>query len=174
LAERAQKVRQDQLAAAQAAQKAAQQLEFHQQAQERIERFERIKKYRDLTAQQKLERNLRVLAINKDQLERLTIFVPLDNSFCVHRSVWQSAVLVYITQIERLKGREKHMLHGIHSGLCTDWLNEVFTVKPPVENGDRITVWKYFKHLEGLEILQHLGRKDFSLKTPSKNWMNIF
>lgn len=173
LAEQAQKAHQERLAATQAAQLAAQQLEFRQRAQERTERFERLKKYRDLSAQQKLERNLRVLAIDKDKLERLTIFVPLENSFCVHRNVWQSAVLVYITQSERLKGRQKHMLHGIHSGLCTDWLNEVFTVKLPVANGDRIAVWKYFKHLEGLGILQHLGHKDFSLKTSSQNWAQI-
>lgn len=169
LAEQAQKEHQDRLAAIQA----AQQQEFRQRTQDRIERTEKIKRYRDLSAQKKLERNLRVLAINTEQLERLTSFVPLENLFCVHRDVWQSAVLVYITQIERLKGREKHMLHGIHAGLCTEWLNEVFTVNSPVKNGDRIAVWKYFKHLEWLGILQHLGHKDFCLEKPSQHWAQI-
>lgn len=161
------------LATTQAAQLAVQQLELHQFAKKRVERFEKLKKYRDLSAHQKLERNLRVLAINENQLERLTIFVPFENAFGVHRNVWQSAVLAYITRIERLEGREKTMRAGSHTGRCSDWLNEVFTVKTSVEHGDRIAVWKYFKHLEALGILQHLGHKDFSLKTSSQNWAKI-
>jgi len=158
------------IAAEQAAQMAACRLESEKSSLERVERFERFRKYRELSKQQKLARNLRVLGIAQGQLQRLTTFVAWEDSFGVPRDVWQSAVLVYVTWILRLKGKEIQNYDGIHTDKCAEWLNEVFTVKPPVRNGDNIAVWKYFKHLEGIGILQHLRRKEFSLKTSYEKW----
>jgi hypothetical protein len=172
LAKQAELEYQNRLEAEQAAQMAAYRMASSKSSQERLERFEKLKRYRELPIQQKLERNLRVLGIDLTQLERLTTFVAWEGSFGVPREVWQSAVLVYITRISRLKGKEIQGYDGIYSDQCAERLKEVFTVKPPVRDGDSIAVWKYFKHLEGVGVLQHLRRKEFGLKISFSKWFD--
>lgn len=173
LAKQAELEHKHRIAAEQAAQMAAYRLAAEKSSRERSERIERFRKYRELSKQQKLARNLRVLDIAQDQLKRLTTFVAWEDSFGVPRDVWQSAILVYVTRVLRLKGNEIQDYDGIHTDKCADWLKEVFTVKPPVPNGDNIAVWKYFKHLEGIGVLQHLRRKEFSLKSSYAKWGQI-
>lgn len=40
-------------------------------------------------------------------------------------------------------------------------------------DGEKIAVWKYFKHLEASGILKYLAYKDFDIKLDSKDWKSL-
>lgn len=105
-------------------------------------------------------------------MESLSVFVPWDNSFGVPRIVWQSAVLAYIG-----RKQEKHEGYWgsdlpcvVNTSACLSGLNDVFEIKSKVKNGERIAVWKYFKHLEQMGILKHLSYNEFDVVLKKAEW----
>jgi hypothetical protein len=133
-------------------------------------RAETFKKYRELPAQKKLERNMHELGLNLPQMELFCTFVPWENSFGVPRNVWQSAVLVYIAKVEQHQGSGNYLPCQIDANSCLYWLHQVFSITPQVKDGDSIAVWKFFNHLERMGILRHLTRKEFDLMVRSEKW----
>lgn len=137
------------------------------------ERADKFRKYRELPAQKKLERNIHELRLSQPQMELFSTFVPWENSFGVPRIVWQSAVLVYIEKVERDQGWGIYVPCQINANACLSWLHKVFIVMPKVKDGDSIAVWKYFKHLEAMGILSYLAHKEFDLVVTSKKWRRL-
>lgn len=144
--------------------------EHRAKLQAKEERENKFKKYRELPPKEKLRRNLKGIGLTEDKVKLLSAFVPWDNSFGVHRIVWQSAVLAYIANEEEEQGWGEHLPCNINVADCISWLRQVFVPKPPVKDGDSIAVWKYFKHLESLGMLKHLSHKDFDLMLRNVQW----
>lgn len=97
-------------------------------------------------------------------------FVPWESSFGVHRIVWQSAVLAYIAKVQKEQGWQAYLPCTVNSNACISWLSAVFEINPEVPDGEKIALWKYFKHLEAIGILKYLAYKDFDIKLDSKSW----
>lgn len=140
---------------------------------ERPERQERFRMYREMPPKEKLARNLRNLSLNAQQLDRITTFVAWEKSFGVPRNIWQSAVLVFLAKEEKEHGWEDILGTDICIDDCLDWLRKTFTINPEVKDGDSIALWKFFRHLETLGILEHSYGIDFYLKMPSHKWGEI-
>ena len=144
-----------------------------QKEADRKRREERLQQYLELPPPLKLDRNLRQLRLSQAKMQKLTVFVPWDNSFGVPRIVWQSAVLVYIAKIELEQGYGNYFPCQINANACLNWLRTVFVVTPKVEDGDSIALWKYCKHLEMLGILRYLTHKEFDLMIATSKWHEI-
>lgn len=144
--------------------------DIREEAQERKLRFER---YKNLAPEQKLQINLKSIGLTKQQMNELSVFVPWDTSFGVPRIVWQSAVLAYISKVQEEQGWEKYLPCNVNSNACLDWLEDVFEIKPKVQDGEKIAVWKYFLHLESIGILKRLSHKDFDILLGKQDWLSI-
>ena len=103
----------------------------------------------------------------------LSVFVAWEDSFNAHRIVWQSAVLAYIANIQEEEGFDDYLPCAVNSSACLHWLEKIFDIKPKVKDGEKIAVWKYFKHLEELGILKLLSRNDFVIFSGKKKWKTI-
>lgn len=129
--------------------------------------------YRNLSQNDKLQINLKSIGLTKQQMNKLTSFVPWDGSFGVDRIVWQSAVLAYIGKIQEEDGWEEFLPCMVNSSACIEWMEEVFEINPQVPNGENIAVFKYFKFLEQKGILKYLSHKEFELILSKEQWPKI-
>lgn len=143
---------------------------IEEEYQERIRRFET---YKNLPPEQKLQKNLKSIGLTKQQMNLLTAFVAWEDSFNAPRIVWQSAVLAYISKVQEEQGWEKYLPCNVNSNACLDWLEDVFEIKPKVQDGEKIAVWKYFLHLESIGILKRLSHKDFDILLSKQDWNSI-
>ncbi len=138
--------------------------------QERKRKFEA---YKNLPSESKLQKNLKSIGLTKEQMNLLAKFVAWEDSFNAPRIVWQSAVLAYIAKVQEEQGIDEYLTCAVNSSACLDWLEDVFEIKPKVKDGEKIAVWKYFKHLESLGILKLLSRNDFVVFSGKKKWQTI-
>lgn len=138
--------------------------------QERKRKFEA---YKNLPSEHKLQKNLKSIGLTKQQMNLLTTFVAWEDSFNAPRIVWQSAVLAYIANIHEEEGFDDYLPCAVNSSACLHWLEKIFDIKPKVKDGEKIAVWKYFKHLEELGILKLLSRNDFVIFSGKKKWQTI-
>lgn len=143
---------------------------IEEEYQEKLRRFET---YKNLPPEKKLQINLKSIELTKQQMNALTVFVPWDSSFSTPRIVWQSAVLAYIAKIGEENGLEDGISSFVSSSACTHWLEKVFEVKPKVSDGEKIAVWKYFKHLEKLGILKLLSHREFYIVLGKEKWSSL-
>lgn len=138
--------------------------------EENQEREKKFKTYKNLLPEQKLHINLKSIGLTRGQMNGLSVFVPWDTSFGAPRIVWQSAVLAYIAKVQEEQGWEKWLPCSVNSSACLHWLEDVFEINPPVKDGEKIAVWKYFKHLEQLGVLKFLSHKDFDIVLGKQHW----
>lgn len=141
--------------------------EIHLQEIKRKQRFDR---YKRLGPKDKLQINLKSIGLTEQQMSVLSGFVPWDTSFGVPRIVWQSAVLAFIANVQKEQGWEAYLPCTVNSNECLSWLGVVFALTPRVADGEKIAVWKYFKHLEQLGILKYLVYKDFDILLGKQRW----
>ena len=140
----------------------------------RQERLEKFRKYRSLKPSQQLERNLRTSGMTKSQMNALVKHVPWDNSFGVHREIWQSAVIAFIIKTRASRTwRDDSFPSSVSVTDCLDWLQEAFVSKPKVKNGDRIALWKYFRFLEEKRVLGHINSDDFYILVKRLDWSSL-
>ena len=144
---------------------------FEKMQQERKEKFQR---YRNLRPVQQLEKNLKSIEMTRNQMGALVKHVPWDDSFGVPREVWQSAVIAYIVK-RGLSTAWKHSTSpkSIAVQDCLYWLQEAFFSKPKVPNGDRMALWKYFRHLEDKGILGHIDSEHFYILVRRLDWSGL-
>lgn len=135
------------------------------------QREEKFAKYKDMPYRQKLALNRRRLGLNDLQFKELTSFVPWEGSFGAPREVWQSAVLAYISQVDDRP--DPTLPYCVNTDYCLEWLRKVFEIQPQVPDGDKIAVFKYFRHLERLGILEHESAKEFWVVLPPNKWAEI-
>lgn len=138
--------------------------------QDRKRKFEQYKK---LKPEEKLKINLKNIGLTKQQMNELSVFVAWEDSFGVPRIVWQSAVLAYIAKVQDEQGWEEWLPCSVNSSACSHWLEKVFEIKAKVQDGEKIALWKYFKHLEQLEILKLLSRNDFDIVVGKQGWAEL-
>lgn len=138
--------------------------------EENLERKRKFEQYKNLEPKDKLQKNLKFIGLTKQQMEKLTSFVAWEDSFGVPRIVWQSAVLVYIAKIQEEEGWEEYLPCSVNSSACIYWMEDVFEINSKVKDGEKIAVWKYFKHLEQLGILKFLSHKDFDIVVGKQGW----
>lgn len=138
--------------------------------QERKRKFETYKNY---LPEQKLHINLKSIGLTKQQMNALSVFVPWDSSFNAPRIVWQSAVLAYIAKVQEEQDWEEWLPCSVNSSACLYWLEDVFEINQKVKDGEKIAVWKYFKHLEQLGILKFLSHNDFDIVKGKQHWSSL-
>lgn len=144
--------------------------EAQRQAAAAHERAAKFQQYRTLPAHEKLRRNLKKIRLSEEQMQFLTAVVTSKDAFGVDRLVWQSAALVYIDHVEKEQGWGDYLPCQISVPACLSWLRAIFEVKLPVEDGDSIALWRYFKHLETLGMLRYLAHKEFDLLLRRFQW----
>lgn len=137
------------------------------------ERRHKFARYKSLPPQQKLRINLKSIGLTERQMSKLTAFVAWEDSFCVPRIVWQSAALAYISKVQQEDSWDEALPCSVNSSACSDWMEDVFEILPKVKNGERIAVWKYFKHLEQVGILRFLYHKDFEIALRNDCWAEL-
>lgn len=156
-------------------------LEVKQAEQDRIskiredekDRQKKFEQYKKLQPEKKLQINLKSIGLNKQQVNKFTSFVAWEDSFGVPRIVWQSAVLAYIAKVQEDQGWEEWLPCHVNSSACSHWLEKAFEIKTKVQDGEKIAVWKYFKHLEQLGILKFLSHKDFDIVVGKQGWADF-
>lgn len=148
----------------------AEKLRKQEEEQERLRKFEAYKNY---SPEQKLHINLKAINLTENQMNEFTSFIPWESSFGVDRIVWQSAVLAFIAKAEQEQGWQKYMPCQVHSGACVSWLRKVFKIHPPVKDGEKIALQKYFRHLESLGILNYLTHGDFDILISMDKWSEL-
>lgn len=115
----------------------------------------RFEKYRNLSARDKISRNLKKLGVNQSELVKLTSFVAGENSFKDSRLAWQSAVLVYIANVIEEDGIDGEPCGAyIESDVVIYWLRRLFEIKPTFKDAENIALWKYLIFLDSLGILK--------------------
>lgn len=133
----------------------------------------KYKRYKALAPNDKLTINLRTVGISIQQMKKLSVFVPWDTSFGAPRIVWQSAVLAFIVKTQEEQDWEKYLPCSVNSSECLSWLESLFEIKPPVPDGHKIALWKYFIHLDSIKILHRLMRNDFDILIGGEEWADL-
>ena len=151
--------------------------ELHQQERqkgyERDLEFDRYRRYREQSSDRKLSLHLRQLGLTERQLFKLTTSVPCEESFGALRSVWQSAVLVYLARQQEKQDEMEGAGFPVEFNPegCLDWLRLVFTINPETYDGESIAFWKYIDHLACLEILTKADGGAYEIKVAPKYWV---
>lgn len=141
--------------------------------EENQERERKFEVYKNLSPDEKLQKNLKSIGLSKQQMNLLSVFVAWEDSFNAPRIVWQSAVLAYIANAHEEDGFDDYYSSSVNSSACLHWLEKIFEVNPKVKDGEKIAVWKYFKHLEELGVLKFLSHKDFVIFRGKKHWQTV-
>lgn len=131
-------------------------------------RKQQFEQYRRLDPKGKLQINLKSVGLTDKEMLAFSAFVPWESSFGVPRIVWQSAVLAYIAKVQKGQGWQAYLPCTVNSNACMIWLSAVFEINPEVTDGEKIAVWKYFKHLEAVGVLKYLAYKDFDILIGSR------
>ena len=130
---------------------------------------DRFTNYRMYNPREKLRRNIAKAGLNEAKLKALSVFVPGEESFDDGRYAWQSAVLAYI-----VNQVEEDSIDGIGAEVDKEeldyWLAKLFDITPKFPDAEKIAVWKYLKHLEGLGLLHHCRNKSFAIRMLPKDY----
>lgn len=134
------------------------------------ERQRKFDRYKNFSPEDKLKANLKSIGLTRRQMQQMTSFVAWEGSFGVPRIIWQSAVLAYIARVQKEMDFCEDFSFLVNSCDCAEWMGSVFEINPAVKNGEKIAIWKYFKHLEKLGILEFWLHQDFYVVVGKYGW----
>ncbi|OYY60465.1 MAG: hypothetical protein B7Y50_07285 [Hydrogenophilales bacterium 28-61-11] len=152
-------------------------LEQQEREAELAEAEARFRKYREMPPAAKLALNCRKLGLTKDQIQKLTTFVPWEKSLGAPRVVWQSAVLVYRARVQQEQTQIVEISYpsAFYPKECLEWLALGFAIDYGDDENTKYAVafWKYIHFLTAIGVLTKDHSGNYEITIPPDYWRNM-